>query len=545
MPNTFPNYQSNTQDTKNDIPSRADIANASDYNLHDVEILTHQRLLIVHASYLDQAVKTTSSPTFAGATFTVFPITPSSAPTTDYQVANKKYVDDNTTGGAWGSITGTLSDQIDLQTVLDTKVPYTGATSNVDLGIRNLTTTGVGSFDTLALTDTGNSWDNIVFGNQYPTFSTTHTDEDTIYYYFLAPEGKGVGISLYADAGPNWSPSFTILVTDSYIDFESKGTFSISTSDAIGNTADSEHYFLFKTVDDVPELTTVGDCNLKLTSSGGTIDFDDEILSTSGYLLHTATTQNIYHPIIIGLNHTNYPLVSVESHTYGYNTARFGIDTGNCIHTRSGGVFQFGSGINDIYFLSNNKIDIYGDYQPNQTIYWHLRDNKAPAYTLATSGHKYMECVTTNDDESVDFGVPIDAGANAISGGVITGTSLIVNGNADINGTLSMSSNKILDLATPTAATDATTKAYVDGLAVGLSWQSAVIKFCAVGEATQTTGNRYIADTTGGGWTENNIYEWNGAAWDEIVASDTMTVKVTDEGKYYTYNATDAEWKDL
>ena len=33
-------------------------------------------------------------------TFNNFPITPSSAPTTDYQVANKKYVDDQSGGGA-------------------------------------------------------------------------------------------------------------------------------------------------------------------------------------------------------------------------------------------------------------------------------------------------------------------------------------------------------------------------------------------------------------------------------------------------------------
>jgi len=39
-------------------------------------------------------------------------------------------------GGAavWGDITGTLSDQTDLQNALDDKVPYTGATANVDLG---------------------------------------------------------------------------------------------------------------------------------------------------------------------------------------------------------------------------------------------------------------------------------------------------------------------------------------------------------------------------------------------------------------------------
>src|SRR3990167_6332430 len=51
-------------------------------------------------------------------------------------------------GGTWGSITGTLSAQTDLQTALDAKlssataattyVPYTGATGNVDLGAWSL-----------------------------------------------------------------------------------------------------------------------------------------------------------------------------------------------------------------------------------------------------------------------------------------------------------------------------------------------------------------------------------------------------------------------
>ena len=41
-------------------------------------------------------VKTTGDQTIGGVkTFTSFPVTPSSAPTTDYQAANKKYVDDN------------------------------------------------------------------------------------------------------------------------------------------------------------------------------------------------------------------------------------------------------------------------------------------------------------------------------------------------------------------------------------------------------------------------------------------------------------------
>ena len=50
-----------------------------------------------------------------------------------YVVVNYSAV--NNGGGAiWGGITGTLSDQTDLQDALDDKVPYTGATTNVNLG---------------------------------------------------------------------------------------------------------------------------------------------------------------------------------------------------------------------------------------------------------------------------------------------------------------------------------------------------------------------------------------------------------------------------
>ena len=49
-----------------------------------------------------------------------------------YVVVNYSGV--STGGGVWGQITGTLSNQTDLQTALDDKVPYTGATTNVNLG---------------------------------------------------------------------------------------------------------------------------------------------------------------------------------------------------------------------------------------------------------------------------------------------------------------------------------------------------------------------------------------------------------------------------
>ena len=50
-------------------------------------------------------VDLTSSETVAGTkTFSSFPITPSAAPTTNYQVANKKYVDDTVSGGIVGAM---------------------------------------------------------------------------------------------------------------------------------------------------------------------------------------------------------------------------------------------------------------------------------------------------------------------------------------------------------------------------------------------------------------------------------------------------------
>ena len=103
MPGTYPNYLPNTQDTSRDIPFRKDIANASDYNDHDREILSHQTELkkhdaglIILNSMVDQPVLISSSPTFSNLTlshFTNFPTTPSSFPVNAYEIVNKSYVD--------------------------------------------------------------------------------------------------------------------------------------------------------------------------------------------------------------------------------------------------------------------------------------------------------------------------------------------------------------------------------------------------------------------------------------------------------------------
>ncbi len=46
--------------------------------------------------------------------------------------------------------------------------------------------------------------------------------------------------------------------------------------------SDAINFILVKTVDSLPEITTSGGCNLKITASGGTINFDDENIITTG-----------------------------------------------------------------------------------------------------------------------------------------------------------------------------------------------------------------------------------------------------------------------
>ncbi len=62
----------------------------------------------------------------------------------------------------------------------------------------------------------------------------------------------------------------------------------------LGN--DFDDYFRFQVVGGVPEITTIGNCNLKLTASSGIIDFDDDDLITIGTI--DAPAHNISDKLI-------------------------------------------------------------------------------------------------------------------------------------------------------------------------------------------------------------------------------------------------------
>ena len=54
--------------------------------------------------------------------------------------------------------------------------------------------------------------------------------------------------------------------------------------------------------------------------------------------------------------------------------------------------------------------------------------------------------------------------------------------------------------------------------------------------ASPSVGNRYISLATANGWTVDNIYEWNGSSWTEIVPSNGESVYVRYLYWTYTYN---------
>jgi len=106
-----------------------------------------------------------------------------------------------------------------------------------------------------------------------------------------------------------------------------------------------------------------------------------------------------------------------------------------------------------------------------------------------------------------------------------------------VNGTRSFTG--VVGGITPTLGAHLTTKDYVDSLVSGLEWQESVIDILPVASGTTTSGNRYIASATGGGWTEDNIYEYNGSSWDETVVAEGYASWVTEQDALYVYNGTD------
>jgi len=89
---------------------------------------------------------------------------------------------------------------------------------------------------------------------------------------------------------------------------------------------------------------------------------------------------------------------------------------------------------------------------------------------------------------------------------------------------------------TPIVDAHLATKGYVDSVAQGLDWQDSVLDIVPLASGVQVTGNRYIASTTSGSWTQDNIYEWNGSSWTETVTLEGFAAWVEIQDALYVYS---------
>jgi hypothetical protein len=139
---------------------------------------------------------------------------------------------------------------------------------------------------------------------------------------------------------------------------------------------------------------------------------------------------------------------------------------------------------------------------------------------------------------------PASSTTNAIAKyGDTTGKSIVSTGiTIDGSNVLSMGGNRISNLGTPTASTDAVTKAYADSLMSGVSWQAPVIQFgLNTPPGLPTAGDRYVVGTSPtGAWSANaeDIAEWNGTSWDFTTPLDGWALVAQDTDQQWIYNGT-------
>ncbi|MEI7614967.1 MAG: hypothetical protein WCK63_18860, partial [Betaproteobacteria bacterium] len=121
---------------------------------------------------------------------------------------------------------------------------------------------------------------------------------------------------------------------------------------------------------------------------------------------------------------------------------------------------------------------------------------------------------------------------------------LKADGTVAATGALNMATNKITNLAAPTADTDAATLKYVMDRTSGLVWRPSVKAMSDTTPGSPISGDRYIATAAwGGGITANQIATYSAGAWSGATPAANDAVFATVTGKGYVYS--DGAWSQF
>ena len=149
--------------------------------------------------------------------------------------------------------------------------------------------------------------------------------------------------------------------------------------------------------------------------------------------------------------------------------------------------------------------------------------------------HGNLEATSLTHDDHTQYALLAGrAGGQTLIGGTGSGDDLVLestsHGTKGVvqiqSGTdLDLNSNQIKNLAAGTAGTDAVNKNQLDNAINGLHWLDPVSVLKIKSDATQAgspptageVGEAWVVDTWGGGYTDGDIVEWDGASWNVIV----------------------------
>lgn len=165
-----------------------------------------------------------------------------------------------------------------------------------------------------------------------------------------------------------------------------------------------------------------------------------------------------------------------------------------------------------------------------------VADDEADTFKIR-SANNLLTAVVTNDDATHGDSVLFTVVQANIDHGTIAGLSdddhtqyILAAGTRAFSGNQSLGGNKITSLGTPTSDTDAATKAYVDGVALGLDVKNSVrvattANITLSGEQTidgvaAVTGDRVLVKDQSTG-ANNGIYLVASGAWTRTTDADT------------------------
>lgn len=167
----------------------------------------------------------------------------------------------------------------------------------------------------------------------------------------------------------------------------------------------------------------------------------------------------------------------------------------------------------------------------------------------------------TSADHVILSGLVIGSGTysagkiTGLTGGSATGEALVYGQSGaslvglNLTNDLVMNSHKITNLANGTNPTDAVTYSQLQSVAAGISWLDPVAVINLISDADQggsppsspSAGDAYIVNNWGITYTNGDLIEWDGSAWNVVVAgsseipADGLRVVVTSSGAGGTF----------